>query len=61
MLLPNCVGEIRREASLLVGDKCTDIEAAHAAGIAGHLFPGGDLREFISPLLEDWSAEKGWP
>jgi histidinol phosphatase-like enzyme len=30
----------------LIGDKDTDIEAASAAGIAGHLFLGGNLLYF---------------
>jgi D-glycero-D-manno-heptose 1,7-bisphosphate phosphatase len=37
--------------SVLVGDKLTDLEAARAAGIAGHLFPGGNLARFVEPLL----------
>lgn len=37
---------------LLVGDQPTDMEAAAAAGMAGHLFPGGNLAEFVAPLLE---------
>jgi D-glycero-D-manno-heptose 1,7-bisphosphate phosphatase len=37
--------------SLLVGDKPSDIEAAQGAGIVGHLFRGGDLRDFTAPLL----------
>jgi D,D-heptose 1,7-bisphosphate phosphatase len=42
---------IRKESSLLVGDKVHDLEAATAAGVAGHLFEGGDLASFIRPLL----------
>ncbi|QOZ44045.1 D,D-heptose 1,7-bisphosphate phosphatase [Bradyrhizobium sp. CCBAU 53340] len=37
--------------SFVIGDKPSDIEAAHAAGLRGHVFPGGNLREFILPLL----------
>lgn len=37
--------------SFMVGDKDTDMAAAHAAGITGHLFQGGDLDAFIAPLL----------
>jgi D,D-heptose 1,7-bisphosphate phosphatase len=61
MLLRALAGDIRRESSLLVGDKPTDVEAAHRAGIAGHLFPGGDVRDFIDPLLIDWSAQMPGP
>ena len=37
---------------VMVGDKPIDMTAAAAAGIAGHLFAGGDLRQFVAPLLE---------
>jgi D-glycero-D-manno-heptose 1,7-bisphosphate phosphatase len=42
---------VRKEQSFLVGDRQHDLEAAAAAGIAGHLFDGGNLEAFIRPLL----------
>ncbi len=36
--------------ALLVGDKASDLEAARRARIAGALFTGGDLDEFLSAL-----------
>ncbi|QIO32752.1 HAD-IIIA family hydrolase [Bradyrhizobium sp. 1(2017)] len=42
---------VRKEGSLLVGDNARDIEAAHAAGIPGHLFGNGNLAAFLRPLL----------
>jgi D,D-heptose 1,7-bisphosphate phosphatase len=38
-------------SSFLIGDHESDRGAASAAGIDGHLFPGGDLCRFISDLL----------
>jgi D-glycero-D-manno-heptose 1,7-bisphosphate phosphatase len=38
---------IDRDASLMVGDKPSDLEAALRAGIRGVLFPGGDLMAFL--------------
>lgn len=37
--------------SFLVGDRSTDVAAAEAAGLPGHIFPGGDLRHFMAPLV----------
>ena len=37
--------------SFVVGDRPSDIEAARAAGLAGHIFAGGNLRDFVLPLL----------
>ena len=37
--------------SLLIGDKPHDVAAAQGAGIPGHLFEGGDLREFVAARL----------
>jgi D-glycero-D-manno-heptose 1,7-bisphosphate phosphatase len=38
------------EQSFLVGDKQSDIECAHNAGIPGYLFTGGNLFEFLRQI-----------
>ncbi|TCZ59769.1 HAD-IIIA family hydrolase [Roseicella aquatilis] len=38
---------VNRAGSFVVGDKDTDCQAAAAAGLPGHLFPGGDLLDFL--------------
>ncbi|MBX9752363.1 MAG: HAD family hydrolase [Roseococcus sp.] len=42
---------VDRARSFLVGDRETDVAAARAAGLPGHLFPGGDLDAFIRGVL----------
>ena len=46
LLQAMCEFPVKREQSLLIGDKDTDIAAARAAGIAGFKFTGGNLLEF---------------
>ena len=40
-----------RERSFLIGDNDSDITAAERAGVAGHLFRGGDLAHFVASIL----------
>ncbi len=42
---------VDREASFLIGDSPSDCAAAAAAGIASHLFRGGNLADFVTQLL----------
>jgi D-glycero-D-manno-heptose 1,7-bisphosphate phosphatase len=42
---------VDRSLSFLVGDRDSDVAAARAAGIRGHLFPGGNLAAFIEECL----------
>jgi len=41
----------------LVGDQPTDMAAAAASGVAGHLFQGGDLAKFVRPILDSYETE----
>ena len=44
--------DIDRDASFLIGDKQSDLEAARRAGIPGHLFDGVDLDASVRAILE---------
>jgi D-glycero-D-manno-heptose 1,7-bisphosphate phosphatase len=52
-MILDCLGgwPVQIESSFLVGDNTHDVQAAVAAGIAGHLFKGPDLEAFVRPLL----------
>ena len=43
---------VKVESSFLIGDQDTDIAAARAAGIPGHLFNGSDLLHLVQVLLQ---------
>lgn len=42
---------VEKQGSFLIGDKETDMRAAQAVGIAGHLFEGGDLGALVDRVL----------
>lgn len=37
---------------VMIGDRPTDVAAAERAGMPGHLFPGGNLLDFVRPILD---------
>ena len=39
--------------SFLIGDRASDLEAARAAGLAGHHFGGGNLRDFVERIVSE--------
>ena len=44
--------ELDPARAVMVGDQQTDMQAAAAAGVTGHLFPGGNLLSFLRPILD---------
>jgi D,D-heptose 1,7-bisphosphate phosphatase len=46
------VWELDPARCLLIGDQPTDLAAAAAAGVAGHLFTGDDLTAFVAARLD---------
>jgi D-glycero-D-manno-heptose 1,7-bisphosphate phosphatase len=52
------VWPVDRAESFLVGDKETDLQAARAAGIPGHLFRGGNLADFLTDCLQPFAFGK---
>lgn len=42
---------VEKERSFLIGDKESDLRAAQAVGIAGHLFSGGNIDAFVDRVL----------
>jgi D,D-heptose 1,7-bisphosphate phosphatase len=44
--------ELDPARAVVIGDQATDMEAAAAAGVAGHLFRGGNLLSFIQAILD---------
>lgn len=43
--------EVDPGRAILVGDQPSDLAAAKAAGVAAHLFKGGNLARFVGPFL----------
>src|SRR3546814_215497 len=52
---------VRPEDSFLIGDRDSDVAAAVAAGIRGHLYTGGDLDAFVERLLAGRAAAISTP
>jgi len=50
---------VDREASLLIGDSDSDLEAARRAGVSGRLFSGGSLDRFVREQIDP--AQAGAP
>jgi D,D-heptose 1,7-bisphosphate phosphatase len=48
--------ELDPERCIMIGDQETDMAAARAAGMAGRRFTGGNLAEFVRPILETFAC-----
>lgn len=44
---------VETAGSFVIGDRDTDMAAARAAGVAGHLFTGGNLLERVRAILDE--------
>ena len=53
--------DVNKEQSLLIGDNASDVEAARQVGIAGHLFSGGSLEQFLQLIIKPHSSQNDKP
>lgn len=44
--------ELDLSRCVMIGDQDSDLQAAAAAGVEGHRFPGGNLLSFLNPILD---------
>jgi D-glycero-D-manno-heptose 1,7-bisphosphate phosphatase len=52
---------VNADASILIGDRVGDLEAARAAGLQGYLFSGGNLEAFVKEHLQPRSSNAPKP
>ena len=60
-MITDCIARWRVDVSrsFLIGDKTTDIDAAKAAGIPGHLYSGGDLLSLVKTITAEHPVGHG--